>query len=648
MNSRRVLALAAGLLLSLTAASAVALPADAVDSVTVGGGELSATGSGTTSTVTVPIPLGMRATTLTGTVVFPEGHRGGALLRVGSTTVPVTATSREVNVPVPAEGVRDGVLPVELINDLDRGVLCLPSGAAPTVTLRDATVQLAGRETLPATVADFLTPSVRDVAVVVSPAASAAAQEAALNAVTSATRLLPSARVHLDVGQPRPASPAPGQRTVVIRDGGPAQAAVTHTSAGAVLTLSGPGAALRDAAAALGSAGMPLAGAGTVNDLRGGAAGAPATGGRTLAQLGTRRISLAGLGRLVASTTVSQSTFGGPTSQLTVHLTGRHTPVPTGGQAAVSMLWNDQLVGSVNLGADDRFDMTAVVAAHQLQRDNTLTVRADVIPAGGQCRPGALPLQLDIDGVTSTLTADRGQGLPPGFARFPQVFGTTVPVALADTPARTLPQAAELLTALQRLAATRLDVQLLTAADFLADSRAGVIVGASAAQMNELRAPLRLQPYRTLASGGTSFGVSVNAPFAALEAFTSGRRDVLALGTYTAHRPTDSAPLADMLLHRIRMDRNGWYGLYGQLLVAQPGQPVTAVDTAALIPQPAVVADGAHWHLPGWAWGAGATFVFVAAARLAASVRERRRLRRRLRDATRARHRADRPGDGTP
>ena len=86
--------------------------------------------------------------------------------------------------------------------------------------------------------------------------------------------------------------------------------------------------------------------------------------------------------------------FGGPVSAIKLRLRGTHTAVPTGGQAALSVYWNDYLLSSRTLGGDS-FDITADIPAGHLQSRNGLRLRLTALPAGGDCT-GPAGLLLDV------------------------------------------------------------------------------------------------------------------------------------------------------------------------------------------------------------------------------------------------------------
>ncbi len=104
----------------------------------------------------------------------------------------------------------------------------------------------------------------------------------------------------------------------------------------------------------------------------------------TLADLGSEKPTLSGLGRLTYSLPVSQDKFGTPVGSFAIHLEGAHTPVPEGGSATASLLWNDQLVQSLALGADDQYVADATIDGTLVRRDNILVVRIDVAAPSGQ------------------------------------------------------------------------------------------------------------------------------------------------------------------------------------------------------------------------------------------------------------------------
>ena len=104
-----------------------------------------------------------------------------------------------------------------------------------------------------------------------------------------------------------------------------------------------------------------------------------------------------------------------------------------------------------------------------------------------------------MDTTGSKLTAQRGHSIKPGFPRFPQVVGTTLPIAVdggAASQQNTI-NVTTLAFSLQRDNDSLLDVRLTTPAALL-DS--GLLVGATPATAEQADAPLRLAGFRTVSS----------------------------------------------------------------------------------------------------------------------------------------------------
>lgn len=190
----------------------------------------------------------------------------------------------------------------------------------------------------------------------------------------------------------------------------------------------------------------------------------PAAAGpeQTFTDLGAQAIRLAGYGTQETYLGVNQSQFGGPVSAISLQLRGgTHTAVPTGGQAALSVYWNDNLLSSQTLDGDT-FDVTA----GQIQSRKGLRLRLTALPAGGDCSgpAGLLPMGLTVDTSGSKVTARRGHSIKPGFPRFPQVLGTTLRIGFdaGATSQQNTINAATLAFSLQRDNDSLLDVRLTT------------------------------------------------------------------------------------------------------------------------------------------------------------------------------------------
>ena len=591
---------------------------------------ITAVGQAGRGSTTLAVPAGLTPVLLTGHVTGSPTGIGMVTVAVGSVQETLSLrTGGDVSLALrpdmltSAETADSGIT-VTLTNHIDSkpGVTC-SYDITSSATLSAITLLATGQERSPTTVAGFFTPSVTSITVVSADSSNPLVNEAVLAAVGSL-----SSRFDRDttITATTQAGFVPrmegGARTVLITADSQSTVHVDVTGqTPPTLTLSGPAKDLAAAAAALGSRSLSLAGSNAVTDLiqKGTAATQLSV---SLADLGAAQPVLAGIGRMTYSTLLSQSRFGGPMKSYTVHLEGGNTPTPTGGVVTATVLWNDQIVDSQIVAATDRYVVDLTINSSLVKRDNTLTVRLDVVPAGGYCTSSPMPAELDINGTASTITGHPGQSLNAGFERFPQTMGTRLPIAFgttAVTPAM-LTEAAHLVSALQRASVPQLKLTLVDFAVFAKASYPGVVVGATPADADALAAPLRFAPWRAVDNSGTSFSVTVTGPFAALEAFTTGGRDLLMLGS--SDETSASAALEMRLATRADADPYGFFVLNSDLLVAQSGQPELALSTPSLVPQSQVTAD---FSIPLWIYIAGGVLLLIVIFRLIA-LRQRKRL----------------------
>ena len=579
---------------------------------------------------TLAVPAGLTPVVLTGHVTGSPTGIGMVTVAVGSAQETLSLrTGGDVSLALTPDmltsaGTVDSAITVTLTNHIDSkpGVTC-SYDIASSATLSAITLITTGQERSPTTVAGFFTPSVTSITVVSADSSNPLVNEAVLAAVgslashfdrnTTITATTQSAFVPPTGG---------GARTVQIAANSQSTVHVEVTSqTPPTLTVAGPAQDLAAAAAALGSTSLALAGTNAVKELS--QKGTAATQlSVSLADLGAAQPVLAGIGRITYSTLLSQSRFGGPMKSYTVHLEGGNTPTPSGGVVTATVLWNDQIVDSQIVAAADRYVVDVTIDSNLVKRDNTLTVRLDVVPAGGYCTSSPMPAELDINGTASTITGHPGQSLAVGFERFPQTMGTRLPITFgttAVTPAM-LTEAAQLVSALQRASVPQLTLALVDFASFTKASYPGVVVGATSADADALAAPLRFAPWRTVDNSGISFSVTVAGPFAALEAFNTGGRDLLMLGS--SDETSTSAALEMRLSASADADPYGFFVLNGDLLVAQSGQPNLALSTASLVPQSHVTAD---FSIPLWIYIAGGVLLLIVIFRLIA-LRQRKRL----------------------
>jgi len=608
-------------------------------------------GSGV-STVDLPVPRGLTPTILTGRLTAQiggsslqaevlVGDRVVADVHGGSRTLHAVVSASDLST---ADGGSPLVLPVsvKVVDATGSWARCIDADVS--VALKNLSLTLSGVATSPTTVASFFDSTVTDVSVMLPRSATVAGAaelaQAGLQAVASLTHRYGDsgtgdARVRLVVGDPAPTLQTLGHRVLRLLPAAGSVVTGISTVAGVpTLTMSGSPTALASAVTALASEQIALGDSARTDGLTA-TMSSSASLSSTLAGLGSsKNVRLSGYGQSSSYLGVHQAQFGGAIASAQLHLVGTATPAPQGAQARLSIYWNDYLLASTPTNLSARINMNVSIPASQIQRDNGLTLRLDALPDRGDCRAGGLPIEVDIDGTRSTISAVRGQSLGAGFQRFPQVLSGHLPVAFGagDESSTLLEQAAHYVAALQAITTVPLDVRTVSAAAFVsgsARSQSGLLVGATPDQVTRLKAPLRLAAFRQINQSASPFGVSINGAFAALEAFRSGSRDVLLAAGWSpsGNRVPDVVTLMDQLATVADSVGSGWSGLSKSLVVATPGavRP-SQMDAGSLVPQDVIVRE--HSVIPSGVWYGGAILALLGLARMATVRRRLRRVRR--------------------
>ena len=201
------------------------------------------------------------------------------------------------------------------------------------------------------------------------------------------------------------------------------------------------------------------------------------------------------------------------------------------------------------------FTVEAQAPTSAIQADNGLSVSVHAVPAGGRCERDltGIPLSVDIDGGTSSITADPGTGRLTGFARFPQVLGGTLPIAIRGSGPdrdRGLQQAAALVSSLQQANRGALTPRLISPQALLSGGQSGLLIGATGDDSDRVGAPLRLYGMRLLYTRTERLAVGTDAPYGALVAASSGGRDLLLLGGW-ASQSDQAAPQVNRLAQAV-------------------------------------------------------------------------------------------------
>ncbi|TIC79427.1 LPXTG cell wall anchor domain-containing protein [Nocardioides sp. GY 10127] len=567
----------------------VLLPAAASAETTPTSGSVTVEGEGGSST-SVPVPDGVRLRGLTATLSVAGTAPASVRLTVdGHQVARVRAKDgATVRLPASTSDIEDGYVTVGVIVGDD---VCGDSDSE--VSLSDFTLSYSGRPTVPRTVGDFFSDAVTDVQVVIPSDATDDVVEAGLAAVAAvADRYRGDTDVTMVLGGATKAGPL--VRLVMLDSADSLSASVRTSGETPVLEIDGQDQDLADAAAALDSDGLALGGTGAVtalSDQASGATTASATAAADgedvpLADLGIEDITLDGSGTASSYDVVRQDVFGGSVDGLDLHLTGVHTAVPSDVDARVDAYLNGHLVGSQALGEDTGLTLDLHADGDDLRGDNALELRLV-----STCSASGLPIDVEISGSDSTVSATRGTGDLGALASWPQVAPGALAVAVGSAASSTpdaAVDAATLLVALQRASTDQIVPELVDASDLEDGSRSGLLVGAGEDDSDALDAGLSLSDLRVLDTGSGSFALASSSPFAALQSVRVGSHDVLVLGGWEP----DNADGDDVaLMHTVAawVGRKGWSEVTGTYVVANDAGTVAQLAADTATPQEAVI-----------------------------------------------------------
>lgn len=520
---------------------------------------------------------------------------GRVLATVGVSERQVLSTAvREtrIDADLTAADVVDGAVRVWLALGADDTAQC--DDALIAAVLSEVVIWYSVPTGEPGSVAEYLQGVPATFTVVVDPGADRLTQQGGLNAVTTLASLYPN---QTDV-MLRPTQPVePDALNRVMRFEPTQGPGVVALDSGG-LVVSGDSATFDEAVFALGGSYRGLLTGPAATDIAGVIAPTN-TDTVALSDIGPEVISLSTLGTVQSSVGISQSIFARPTQELTVELNGVITPA-AGGTGRVNILWNGQLVDSVEMTENTTFTARAVIDSAQIGRDNTLTLQLQYLPKSGSCAIGELPARLDIDAQSSSVVATPG-GNSTGFDMLPQALEDTVAVAVGtgQEPAESTQQLAQLLVGLQRLSDSPLAVAMMDWPVFAETETPGVATGLTPQEADALGTPLRLAPFRTVDVDKQQFSAEVAGDFAALQSYRDGERALLLLGGVGE----GSGEAADDIVAMMADDRVGFAAYTGDVMAAQPGGDPFSFEVAVLSSQPEQVASrgpGQLW----WLWWA--------------------------------------------
>ena len=510
---------------------------------------LSVKGGGGSSSVAVTLPDSATPIVFDASVRSTFTYDGTIVVTInGRRIAQVPArTGGPVHAVASADDVSQGLVVIGMYVQLAPQADCFVDSTS-TATLADARLTYSHPVTPPTTIGTFLSPGLSTLNVQVGTKAGPAEQQAALDAVAALVHIYPVPTVvRLRVSDEPPKDDFLN-RTVIVQatptttpaSGSSASPAATASTAGGtlevrsdgVLYLTGPASTLSGTAFALADPALSLFEGRRLDHVVGTPDWAPATGKASLASLGAGNLSMTGVGTLQSVVAIDQPAFGATLSAVQINLAGVITPLPEGASGRVDFTWNGTLIDSIGMSSQTDLNPQINIPAAQLRRNNQLGIQLSYVPTSGKCTPQPLAARLDIDSSQSYVTPTFGDSVPPGFERFPQVLGSTVPVGIgsAGDPAALLAQAGDLVAALESSTPEQLSVNLMSAAEFESAGVPGVLVGAAASDTETLGAPLTVNDLISVGDPAPRFSAALPGPLALSQAFSHDKRDVVILG----------------------------------------------------------------------------------------------------------------------
>lgn len=529
--------------------------------------DLSIRGAYGTADVVLPVPQGSSPRIFSGSITSSYTTAGDLLLLINdrvAATVPAVGGGK-FSVKLSGADVGETGVAVGLRADLGPNRNCFRDDLA-VATVENANLRFDDVPAPPDTLAAFLAPGANGFVVAIPAAAGTAEQTAGLNAVLALRHISgPRTSVVLRTdAAPPPTTVA--SRTVVV-DPATGDASVNAlTLQDGRLHITGDSDGLAAAAVSLADPNVSLLQVSSVSNLSGEADYAAVTQTANLRRLGVASLAVSGIGRVSQVVNLSQAAFGAPISQLIINLSGTATPVLPGQQGRVNVKWNDRMVSSQALAGDSRVAMDFAISAENLRSVNYLELELEYLPAGADCSSPALPGRVEIDVARSEVAPSFGSSTDPGFQRFPQAFGPTIAVSADGVAAQSLPNLAAVLDAAVASSPLQYTVEVVDVTALA--ERAGVAIGVSPAQADNLGAPLPDE------QTSATFPAGAQVPYAALQAFQSNGNNLILLSAEPARAATELAQWPSA-------EDGGWSSLSGQVYVMSDDTGIPQVFAAA-------------------------------------------------------------------
>ncbi len=555
-------------------------------------------------------------------------------LRFGTLTV--SQDGRQISrVGLPLEGDADLVIPLKGIQlsgewvTLNLALTVVPAwdycwdDYAP-VRLTNAAVVFSGSEAPPSTVADFLPAVLRSVTIGIPSGPSMAESNAAVQVATAVAQRngqKPNVVVSRlpDGATAFPAASAPGERQIIIKEGGNKGLALQGDGVPSLL-ISGTGEELVEQARLLSDPSLRLAVSTT-------AVAGPlfepelANDNTTVAELDQNELADDSLWPKVR-VQLDQTRFGHPLADVRLHLVGSYTPLPEnfGGEATVSVA--GEVLDRWAATGDGVIDRTLTIPNRLLRRSMTVEVAVSATGNPGHCGEH-LPIGVVIDGSSAVQVGTANPPVPQGFQSFPQALMPSLEIGIGQDAFADTARAAQIAVGLQRLSSVQLMTEVTSVQNALESGRSAILIASDGWSDPSLTLPFSVDGGKITVPGvdpegdPLSMDLEPETKFGSLQTIFDGKRALL-IAT------SNGAPWQlDALLNWL--DGSGrWSGLNGRAVIAVPdGPPLTVPNNP--IADSAQASAAAQGDQEGWfRWVAGGIAAVAAAGAVLILLRARR------------------------
>ena len=521
-------------------------------------------------TLFLTIPDGLQPQELNGRLRFSSDVQSGYLEIYADDTLLDTLTldhsPQDIRIPLNPLTTNKAVLSIRLIARLrSLDDVCATALAGSWLQLEDSHLVLAGMPQSPQTVADYFPPLLEKVTIYVPAQPSAAQAQVALKLAAMLARRYAAKPIQIKVETLSqnlvfPKNPS-FERSVVIGKGEKGLALFPATDNSLpILTISGDDQELLKTASIFDQTFFPLLAAPQVQILNYTSPTEIQAKQVTFQALGYSSQQVSGVGRMDITLSFAQADLGGAVKDLYARLVGNYTPIPVGASGTVSVFFNSALVYSALLNQDGRFDFYIPLPQMLIQRDNTLILRFDYTPKGGDCRVGVQPFTAGLLNA-SYLQVDFGESLPEGFIRIPQALFPHFVIGMQPQNKDNVARALALIMELQQMTKSPLDFRVVDWNEALNSNQGAMLISEDGQGLEGIHPPLLPMPLRVVDLNGKELlRVEENVPFAALEAFQQNHRDIILL---TAQK---QALMMDKAIECVQSLPDGWYSLLGDVL----------------------------------------------------------------------------------